>query len=719
MQEDSQLKFFPKNVPSIIKERLSEGEEVIALAELGKSPCEIPGSLILTNKRIMVYVGGEVEELPLSDVKEAYIKTYLNVCVLAVKLDGSAKSLAVFSKSRFKVSEKLATLINNIVIGKIPYSILKKSIMAKRKAERRKLFRELFARLKPAWPLIAASMVLAVLLRILDLAPPYLMKILVDEVLVPKKHLEKLYSLLGMLLAIFSCQIMLNVVKGYTSTKLNLKISRTIRYQLFHKLQRASIIYHERFTSGGLYARIFDDVGRLQNLVSNTLERVVINVSAIAFIGALLITLSVKLTMIVLLPIPVTFLAAFIFSRFAPIYYYRVWRKWSNVVSTVSDSLSAILPLKIYRREAEYEEQFLKSHGEYEVSQVSTFKLEQAFWPPVWLVFIVCSLLVWLIGGLDVMNNALSLGSLIAFATYMWEFYNPIFGLIESFSELQKVKVSLERVFELLELEEEEEGSYSRKIEGDIEYENVWFTYDGIHYALKGVSFHIKAGQCVGVVGPSGAGKTTMVKLLLGLYKPQFGSVKVDEVKLENYDLEALRKQVAIVLQDTPLFNATVAENLLVGKPIALPLDIMQAAKLAAAHEFVMKLPEAYDTEVGEKGARLSGGEKARIALAAALIRNPKILVLDEPTAMLDSLTEDKVMEALERAAKGRTTIIIAHRLSTLKFADNILVMDNGRIVEQGSHEQLLERGGLYARLWSSQLKALTRREVVALDRKH
>ena len=717
--EEAELRLFPEDVPNWIKEGLERGEDVIAIMGTGLYKGRFAEtSLVLTNKRVMVYKKRDIlEAISLTRIEEASIRTYLNVCILVIKTGGVFKGIAAFNRNRFKSLEKLVTIINNLVIGKISYELLKSSVTKESRLSEKRIFRRLFGLLRPTLPLIIVSLILSMVLRIFDLTPPYLIKILVDEVLTPRAHIEKLYWILAALLALFIGQILLNVVKGYINTKLNLLISRIMRSAIFKKLQRTSLFYHDKFGSGGLFTRIFDDARQIQDFIANSLQSVAINAGAVVFVGAILVSLSLKLTIISILPLFITFIMAIFYSMRAPLYYFRVWRKWSNLVSTVSDALNAVLLLKSYRKEREYEEKFTKEHIGFEESQIASFKIEQTFWPPVWLVFLGCNLSIWFLGGLDVLNGVLSLGSLIAFTTYMWEFYGPIFGLIESFASFQRVKVSIERVFELLDLEEEKSGTYRAPIRGNVVFDNVWFTYDGIHYVLKNVSLDIKSGERVGIVGPSGAGKTTMAKLMLRLYEPQFGKIAVDGVDLKEYDLESLRRQVAMVMQDTPLFDISIAENITIAKPEVSPLEVMRVAKLAAAHDFIMKLPEAYDTEVGRRGAKLSGGEKARIALAAALLKDPRILILDEPTAMLDALTEDKVIEALERVTKYRTTLIIAHRLSTLKFTDRIVVLDDGRVIETGAHKELLKKGGLYAELWNSQLKGLARRQVVLYER--
>ncbi|MEM2218025.1 MAG: ABC transporter ATP-binding protein, partial [Thermofilaceae archaeon] len=287
-----------------------------------------------------------------------------------------------------------------------------------------------------------------------------------------------------------------------------------------------------------------------------------------------------------------------------------------------------------------------------------------------------------------------------------------VFGLIDNIKNLQILSMSASRIFDILDLEPDIIVAPEAKdveIRGDVAFNNVWFTYDGIHYALRGVDVKIKPGERVGLVGPSGSGKTTLAKLLLRLYEPQLGSITYDGVDAKEVTLDSLKRQVAVVLQNPVLLDTTITENISLGKNRVEPEEIIYAAKLARAHDFIMRFPEAYDFEVGMQGSRLSGGERARVALAAALLKNPKVLILDEPTAALDALTEDEVTEELERLTRGKTTIIIAHRLSTLRFVDRIIVMDKGIIVEEGSHEELLRHDGLYKKLWEAQLKGLTR----------
>jgi len=722
-QDEGSLKLYPSpdELPAQVKGALKDGEEVVALAVTDMVGSEYGEEyVVLTNSRILLVNERLVEEVPLSKVTAASIRGYINTCVLSVDTDEGPRGLAVFTRGKLEDFDKLVTIINNLVIGKVPYNLLKEQLLNKVRSEQarkstRAVLVKLLGLLKPVAPLLAAAVIVAVAIRVVGLVPPYLMKVLVDEVLA-KARADYLPYVIGGLLAVNLVNTVLNTANAYLNTKLNVAVTNTLRSKVYRKLHELSLTHYDRFGSGGLWSRVIDDTNRVQWFLTQAFIPLFINAAMVIFVGTTLVTMDARLTLVALMPIPVSVAGSVIYRRRASRYYHRLWRKWSRIVSIVSDTINAAILVKSFGKEPEFERKFEQSQDEFERAQMDVFKFEQQIWPAVGLTFTASSLLIWWFGGNEVLEGKMSLGTLMAFTSYMWMFYSPVFGLIENVRNLQLLAVAASRLFEILDLEPdvaEAPDAVDVELKGAIECENVWFTYDGIHYALKGVSLKVKPGERVGIVGPSGSGKTTLAKLLLHLHDPQVGVLRYDGVDVKKIKMRSLKRQVAIVLQNPVLLDATIAENIALGKEDAKPEEIIAAAKAAKAHEFIMKLPEAYDTEVGMQGSRLSGGERARVALAAALLKDPKILVLDEPTAALDALTEDQVTEELERLTKGRTTIIIAHRLSTLRFTDRIIVVENGRVVEEGTHEELLKRDGLYKRLWEAQLKGLTRMSAV------
>jgi ATP-binding cassette subfamily B protein len=319
------------------------------------------------------------------------------------------------------------------------------------------------------------------------------------------------------------------------------------------------------------------------------------------------------------------------------------------------------------------------------------------------------SLIIWYFGGKYVMDEEMTIGTLFAFMGYMGMFYGPLEMVTHVWNWISRSFAAADRIFEILDMEpevpDEAESIPMPDIKGAVEFKNVTFGYDKHKPVLKNIELNVKAGEMIGFVGRSGVGKTTMTNLICRFYTADEGSVEIDGVDMKKIKLDDLRSQIGMVLQDQFLFNGTIAENIAYAKPDATPEEIMQAAKIANAHDFIVKFPEGYDTNVGERGQRLSGGERQRVSIARAIMHNPKILILDEATSSVDTETEKAVQEALSRLIKGRTTFAIAHRLSTLRNSDRLVVFEEGKIVEMGTHDELMEKKGTYQKLVEMQME--------------
>ena len=709
-----------ESIRRTISAMLVSDEEIIAIAKSDICHDVSYGNeyLLLTNKRLFVLSleGKVLEETWLKDVNMATLKAHLGLCVLVLDTRLGVKNVLFFSPSKKRIFEKLVALINDLTLNAIPASEIKanlgKELRLREREGKRAILIRLLKFMKPFWPLVATAFTISIIARILGLLPPYLMAILIDKVLVPRSNFNLLIEIIAALLGINVISLILRTILNYVNLKLNLKLTYRFRLKLYEKLQFLSLRFYDRYSTGSIISRVSSDVERIKNFLTQGLQSMVMDLIAMASIGVILVTMSPWLTLLALLPIPVSLIGSTLYRRSASKYYHRLWKRWSDMISILSESLSAFILVRSLGREHRMITEFAHRLDRYNTANIEVFKYEQKFWPAIGLSFTLSSLLVWWFGGLQVLRDQLTLGALTAFTSYMWSFYGPINDLLSQVRSIPMVTTSSERIFEILDEDLEVTESPKAKevqMKGAIEFKDVWFTYDGVHYALRGVSLRIKPGEHIGIVGPSGSGKSTLVKLLLRFYEPQRGRVLIDGVDIRDVKLEALKRQIAIVMQNPVLFDVSIAENIALGKENATLEEIIAAAKAANAHEFIMKLPEAYDTKVGVRGRRLSGGERQRVAIAMALLKDPRILILDEPTSSLDAIAEREVSKAIENLTRGRTTIIIAHRLSTLRNVDRIIVLERGIIVEEGTHAELLRRNGLYKRLFDAQFEGFTR----------
>ncbi|MBI4551326.1 MAG: ABC transporter ATP-binding protein [Candidatus Latescibacteria bacterium] len=537
----------------------------------------------------------------------------------------------------------------------------------------------------------------------LDLLPPFLMRILVDDVLTSKKHTNWLLWLVLGLAGASLLRAAVNILIGRLSTFIGTRITYDVRRQLFDKLQQMSVDYYDRMEVGRLMTRCLSDVDQLQGFVNQAAQGFLINILLIVSIGGMMFSLNPRLAVYVLIPIPfVIGGTVFFWKRIYP-KYFKLSDSQSKLTSALNSILSGIRLVKAFAQE-EREARRFTHHNEYARDARRRVEMSAGTFSPLMaFVFGLGGLIIWYVGGRDVLGNKISLGTLMMFLGYLGMFYGPLSNLTQLSNWLTSFMTSSQRVFEILDtdpgLHDNPKAVKMPALRGEIEFDHIVFGYDPYNAVIKDVSFTIEAGRMIGIVGRSGSGKSTLINLLCRFYDVQEGAVRIDGVDVRNIRREDLHRHIGLVLQEPFLFRASVAENIAYGKPDATFEEIMNAAKAANAHDFIMRLPAGYDTRLGERGAGLSGGERQRVSIARALLCNPAILILDEATSSVDTESEQQIQEALTVLCKGRTTIAIAHRLSTLRGADCIYVIDNGRLAEFGSHTELMRQEGIYHRL--------------------
>ncbi|HEX3107402.1 MAG TPA: ABC transporter ATP-binding protein [Terriglobales bacterium] len=510
-------------------------------------------------------------------------------------------------------------------------------------------------------------------------------------------------------LAIAVLDAICTYAEKYLTTSVAQWISYDLRLAIYAHIQKLSLAFHDNKRTGDLISRVTDDIEAIQSFIMNGLLGVLINFMTLVGMIGVMFWLNWKFTLIALSVVPILFVMVYSYTRRIKKAAREVRKKEGEITSVVQEVLSSIRVVKAFARE-DYEVRRLEQESLEAVDiALRARTLKAKLTPLVGIVVAVGTGLVLWFGARMVMGGSLTAGSLVVFILYLGKMYKPMQEISKMTDTYSKAAVGYERLQEVLqtELEVKDLPKAKRvpKLRGKIEFDHVSFSYTRDSQTLKDVSFKIEPGHVSALVGPTGAGKTSIISLLARFYDPDEGVIKIDGTDIKQFQQKSLRQQMSFVLQDTVLFHAQVWQNIAYGKPGSTRAEIMKAAEMANAAEFIDKLPDGYDTILGERGMTLSGGQRQRIAIARAVIRNTPILLLDEPTSGLDSASEKLVFEALDRLMEGRTVVVIAHRLSTIQRADVIFVVDNGEIVERGKHEELMKLDGVYAELHNLQSK--------------
>lgn len=543
-----------------------------------------------------------------------------------------------------------------------------------------------------------------------ELVPPKLQQYMVDHILadhskVPDKS-GFFTALLVVVLALAGSRVFLSVVswfKGRLATRIGATLTYNLRAQMVERLQKLAVAYYDRHQAGSLMSRVAYDSEVLQGLLHQITGGFLLQILQLFGVGAMLIWLNPKLAMYTLIPVPLVVFGTMYFWRHVYPRYYRLWDSSSKQIGALSGMLSGIRVVKAFAQEDREFQKYNRANTYLRDSRLWVDHATSTYSATMGIVFSLGGLIVWYVGGRDVIGQSMSLGELIAFLAYLAMFYAPLATLSTFTTWLTSFLTGSKRVLELLDtpitIHENPNARQADAVLGAVEFDNVTFGYDRHQPVIKGVSFSVAPGEMVGIVGRSGSGKTTMINLLGRFYDVDEGKILVDGVDVRDYSMSSLRQNIGIVFQDSFMFRGTIWDNLTYGKADSTPYEALQAVKAAGAHDFICRSALGYETALGENGSGLSGGEKQRLSIARTLLYDPKILILDEATSNIDAEAEKAIQSALQVLVKGRTTIAIAHRLSTLRNADRIIVFDRGRLVEQGSHAELLKLDGTYARL--------------------
>ncbi len=578
------------------------------------------------------------------------------------------------------------------------------------------IVKRLLAYLKPYGGAVVKTLALMLTAIAVELFNPYFMKLGIDKY-IKMGDWQNLLILGGIMILANALAMICSRFRIIIMGKVSNSILTTIRQQLYTHIQKLSFSFFDNRPTGKILARIIGDVNSLNDLFTNSVTSLIPELIKIASVIVIMMVMNYRLALVALATLPVMMLVMFTVSIVSRKRWQVFRKKASNLNAFTHEDFSGIRVVQSFAAEKNTSAMFLKLCNDWRKAFVRAVRMNDFFWPTVEMSWGVGTILVFWLGATLIETNTITPGLLVAFTSYVSMFWQPIMNISNFYNQLVTNMSGAERIFEILDIEPDIKDRLNStvmpKIRGDVSFRNVTFGYDEGQQVLKNVSFDVKAGQTIALVGSTGAGKTTVVNLISRFYEVTAGSVLIDGFNLNNVTLESLRSQIGLMPQDTFLFSTTIKENLRYGKLDATDEEIIAAAKAVSAHDFIMRLEKGYDTDVNERGTRLSAGQRQLIAFARTLLANPRILILDEATASIDTHTERLVQQGIKKLLQGRTSFVIAHRLSTIRNADWIMVVEDGGIVERGTHEELIRLQGQYYNLYTSQFKFLNDEEAV------
>ncbi|OUM96724.1 MAG: multidrug ABC transporter ATP-binding protein [Thermobacillus sp. ZCTH02-B1] len=570
------------------------------------------------------------------------------------------------------------------------------------------VFRQLKAYYWPHRALLFVSIGALVCVTALGLVQPYLMRVLIDDIIMAGEF-ELAPTLALAIVGVVIVKASMQFLHGFAGGRLGNRVAYNLRNALYRKLQYLPFQYYDTARTGDLMSRLTGDLDAIRHFVGFGFAQLLNMFLMVGFGGAMLLSIHWQLTLVTLVSMPLLAIVALRFERAVHPGFRDIRLAMSRMTTAVQENIAGVRTVKSFAREPYEIGKFTELNGSWRDKQLRVASLWGRYFPVMEVLANVCVVILLVYGGSLVIREDMTLGKLVQFFSMVWYIIGPLWGLGFHINNYTQSKASGERVLEILnqpvQVKDAEDAIEldPAAVQGRVQFRNVTFRYPDKAPAILDFNLDAKPGSVIGLLGGTGSGKSTVVQLLMRAYDVKQGEILLDGVDIRNIRLESLRSLIAAVFQETFLFSASIRDNIAYGAPECTMDDIVRAAKLAKAHDFIMELPQGYDTVVGERGLGLSGGQKQRIAIARALVRNPRILILDDATSAVDMETERKIQENLREAMAGRTTFIIAHRIASLRHADEILVLDQGRIVQRGTHDELIAVPGPYRDMYDIQ----------------